>query len=129
MKRVPAVLALTAAAVLLSACSSEITQETITVTPGQTGTFSAGDTTVVVEPEASSASPADAQYLTDVRGKLGGLASASDEQLVELGQSACAQLDEGAGPESVLLAVPAGLTPSAGDSVAIAKAADATLCN
>jgi len=129
MKRLPAVLVLAAAAVLLSACSSEITQENITVTPGQTGTFSSGDTTVVVEPEASSASSADAPYLTDVRSKLGGLAAATDAQLVELGQAACAQLAEGVAPESVLLVAPAGLTPSAGDAVVIAKAADATLCN
>ncbi len=129
MKRLPAALVLASAVVMLSACTGEVTQENIVVTPGQTGTFSSGDTTVVVEPEATSASPADAQYLADVRGKLDGLASASDDQLVELGKSACAQLAEGVGPESVLLVVPAGLTPSAGDSVAIAKAADATLCN
>lgn len=43
-----------AALLLLTGCTSTVTSETITVTPGASGTFSDGDTTVVVEPSASS---------------------------------------------------------------------------
>lgn len=38
---------------LLTGCTSTVTSETVTVTPGASGTFSDGDTTVVVEPPAS----------------------------------------------------------------------------
>lgn len=41
------------ALLLLTGCTSTVTSETITVTPGASGTFSNGDTTVVAEPPAS----------------------------------------------------------------------------
>lgn len=43
------------ALLLLTGCTSTVTSETVTVTPGASGTFSDGDTTVVVEPPASPA--------------------------------------------------------------------------
>jgi len=130
MKRLPAVLVLATAAVLLAGCSSETTQENITVTPGQTGTFSSGDTSVVVEPEETEApaSTEDAAYLTEVRSKLGDLGKATDEQLISLGESTCEQLDAGTPADQVLLVVPAGISAQAGDGTIVAEAAQATLC-
>ncbi|KTS91875.1 hypothetical protein NS183_01845 [Microbacterium testaceum] len=131
MKRLPAVLVLATAAVLLAGCTSETTEENITVTPGQTGTFSSGDTTVVVEPEdtAAPASSENAAYLTEVRSKLGDLASATDDQLVSLGESTCEQLEAGTPADQVILVVPAGLSAQPGDGVIVAQAAQATLCD
>lgn len=43
------------ALLLLTGCTSTVKSETVTVTPGASGTFSDGDTTVVVEPPASPA--------------------------------------------------------------------------
>ncbi|MDF2993491.1 MAG: lipoprotein [Microbacterium sp.] len=126
MKRLPAVLAVAVAVALLSGCTSEVTQENITVTPGQSGTFSNGDTTIVVEPGATQG--ADGAYLTEVRANLGALASASDEQLVAAGESACGQLDEGVGVDQVVVTVPGTATVSSADSTSIAEAANAFLC-
>ncbi|MCW2165060.1 hypothetical protein B0I12_002215 [Microbacterium hydrothermale] len=52
------------AVLLLTGCTSTVTAETITVTPGASGTFSDGDTTVVVEPPASKAPAAPVEVTT-----------------------------------------------------------------
>ncbi|MFF7683155.1 hypothetical protein ACFZA2_10370 [Microbacterium sp. NPDC007973] len=47
-----------AALLLLTGCTGTVTSETVTVTPGASGTFSDGNTTVVVEPTETAASAA-----------------------------------------------------------------------
>lgn len=52
------------ALLLLTGCTSTVTSETITVTPGASGTFSDGDTTVVVEPSASPSAAGPVEVTT-----------------------------------------------------------------
>jgi len=125
MKRLPAALAVVAVVTMLAGCTSEVTRENVVVTPGQTGTFSSGDTTVVVE---SAAPTSEEAYLAEVRGNLEALGSASDEQLMAAGDEACSQLDGGVDVEDVQLAIPGVEQVSAGDSTAVAQAADLFLC-
>jgi ABC-type glycerol-3-phosphate transport system substrate-binding protein len=64
-------MAATAAAVLLllAGCTSTTTTETVTVTSGASGTYSDGDTTVVVEPSETPATPVEVTATTPPEAK------------------------------------------------------------
>lgn len=133
-------LAATAAAVLLllTGCTSTTTAETITVTPGASGTYSDGDTSVEVEPLTAEtptvAADGEAAFLGDVRAKLrpdNVIPNATDEQLVDAGESACEAIANGENTITLSLidgeqADASGFFP---DSAVIISAARSTICS
>ncbi len=141
MKRalVPGVLVLLLA---LSGCVSVETSESrIDVTPGASGTYSAGDTTVVVEPltaetsEAGSDSPRtpDAAFLAQVRDALPDdttIPNATDAQLLDAAREACDQMAAGTDPSAVAVieGEPVNGLEIHEDSAAIAILAKKTIC-
>lgn len=86
------------ALLLLTGCTSTVTSETVTVTPGASGTYSDGDTTVEVQPltaETPEATGAEATFLDAVRAKLrpdNVIPNATDEQLLAAGEAACEKI-------------------------------------
>jgi hypothetical protein len=87
------------ALLLLTGCTSTVTEESVTVTPGASGTYSDGDTTVEVQPltaETPTTDTADeAAFLAEVRAKLrpdNVIPNATDEQLLAAGYLACEKL-------------------------------------
>lgn len=103
-----------AALLLLTGCTSTVTSETITVTPGASGTFSDGDTTVVVEPSEAPATPVEVSATPPANRKatsvLTGIQLAMSsyglevnaEQIKSASDYACDQLATGAPQESIV---------------------------
>lgn len=125
------------ALLLLSGCTNTVTSETVTVTPGSSGTFSDGDTTVEVEPltaETPASSDDDASFLSTVRSELRSdnvIPNASDEQLLAAGQKACDAIDAGADTLALSL-IDGEKTDASGfypDSAVIIASARATICD
>lgn len=132
MKRPLALAAVSLSLVLLAGCTSETTSETITITPGQSGTFTNGDSTIVVGGDATDAPRDETAYLSEIRD--GGAAdsvllSATDADLLAAGQAACDQLAQGIDDDDIALTL-AGRTVKAGsdDATAIVDAASIALC-
>lgn len=125
------------ALLLLTGCTATTTTETVTVTPGASGTYSAGDTTVVVEP-LTAATPAaadgEAVFLDTVRAKLrpdNVIPDATDEQLLEAGREACEKIatTENTNTISVIEGEQPNGLGSYRDSNVIVSAARASLCD
>lgn len=125
-----------AALLLLTGCTSTVTSETVEVTPGASGTYSDGDTTVEVQPltaESPAATDGEAAFLDAVRANLrpnNVIPNATDEQLLTAGQEACER--RAAGEASDTISVIDGEEPNVGgyyvDSGVIITAARATIC-
>lgn len=136
MKRTALAATAAAALLLLAGCTSTTTTETVTVTPGATGTYSAGDTTVEVAPltaEAPAATDAEATYLATVRAELrpdNVIPNATDEQLLDAAREACER--RAAGEDSDTISVIEGEQANVGgyflDSGVIITAARTTIC-
>lgn len=98
-----------AALMLLTGCTSTTTNETVTVTPGASGTYSDGDTTVEVQPltaEAPELTDADTTYLEAVRANLrpdNVIPNATDEQLLAAGHEACDRRAAGEASDTISL--------------------------
>lgn len=118
------------AVLLLSGCSSEVTSESVTITPGQTGTFTSGDSTIVVGGDEATAPGDKAAFLSAARDQAtGALGSATDADLLAAGQSACDQLDQGIDDEKIAVTVAGSALPAGGDdALAIVDAASLSLC-
>mgnify|MGYP006955277572 CR=1 FL=1 len=125
------------ALLLLTGCTSTVTSETITVTPGASGTYSDGDTTVEVHPltaETPATSDDETVFLETVRAKLrpeNVIPNATDEQLLAAGEAAC---DKIASTENTnTISVIEGEQPNGlgyfTDSGVIVGAARASLCD
>lgn len=123
------------ALLLLTGCTSTVTSETVTVTPGASGTYSDGDTTVEVQPltaESPTATDGEAAFLDAVRANLrpdNVIPNATDEQLLDAGKEACERL--AAGESSDTISLIEGEQTTAGyfrDSVQIVQAAATNLC-
>lgn len=123
------------ALLLLTGCTSTVTSETVKVTPGASGTFSDGDTTVEVQPltaESPAAADGEAAFLDAVRANLrpdNVIPNATDEQLLDAGHEACERL--AAGEPSDTISLIDGEQTTAGyfrDSVQIVQAAATNLC-
>lgn len=132
MKRSLALAASVVALVLLAGCASETAVETITITPGQTGTFTSGDSTIVVGGDATDAPRDEAAYLSNARDEApegSVVETASDADLLAAGQAACDQLAQDVDDEKISVTV-AGKTLAAGgdDVFAIVDAASLSLC-
>ena len=129
-----------AALLLLTGCTSTVTSETVTVTPGASGTFSDGDTTVEVQPLTAEAptsapqeAPDDAAFVAAVRESLrpeNVIPNVTDEQLVQAGQKACEMEAAGIAAEdiSVIAGEERGRSGYYLDSFTVYKAAAAHLC-
>lgn len=130
MKRslAPAVSAI--ALLLLAGCSSEVTSESITITPGQSGTFISGGSTIVVGGDATAAPRDEAAYLSEVREEgNGAFSAASDADLLAAGDSACDQLDQGIDDDKVAVSLAgAALSPGGDDALTVVDAASISLC-
>ncbi|MFF7681459.1 DUF732 domain-containing protein [Microbacterium sp. NPDC007973] len=125
------------ALLLLTGCTSTVTSETVTVTPGASGTFSDGGTTVEVQPltaETPTATDEEAVFLGAVRAKLrpdNVIPKATDEQLLAAGQEACEALASGTSSDSisVIEGEPTNAMGGYSDSATIVTAARAALCD
>lgn len=139
MKRTALAATAAAVALLLAGCTSSVTSETITVTPGASGTYSNGDATVVVEPltaETPTASEGsdEAAFISEVREKLrrdNVIPNATDGQLVSAGEKACEAISNG--ENTITLSVIDGEKADASgffpDSAVIISAARSTICD
>lgn len=104
------------ALLLLTGCTSTVTSETVTVTPGASGTYSDGDTTVVVEPTASTAPAAPVEVTAtppaerEAVSVLTGIQLAIDsygiavnaDQIKSASDYACDQIAAGVDPDSIV---------------------------
>jgi hypothetical protein len=123
----------------LSGCVSvETTEEQVQVTPGASGTYSDGGTTVEVEPltaetPAATDDGSEAAFLAEVRGNLrpdNVIPDATDEQLLAAGYRACEIRATGQATDTI--SVIDGEEPTRGgyyrDSIQIVQAAATTIC-
>lgn len=137
MKRTALAATAAAALLLLAGCTSTTTTETVAVTPGASGTYSDGGTTVEVEPltaETPSATGSEETFLTTVRAELrpnNVIPNATDDQLIAAGKEACAKL--AAAEDSSTISVIEGEAANGlgyySDSGVIVSAARASLCD
>jgi len=126
------------AVLLMTGCSSSVTEETVTLTPGASGTFSNGDSTVVVEPltaesPSAEADNGEAAFLAEVRENLrpdNVIPNATDEQLLQAGYRACELLANRQNGEEISV-IDGEQTDQSGyyrDSAQIVTAAAMTIC-
>ncbi|KEP76302.1 hypothetical protein HR12_24770 [Microbacterium sp. SUBG005] len=129
MNRSPVPIESVAALLMIADCSSEVASESITIPPGQTGTFVSGDSTIVVGGDATPAPRDEVAYLSAVRNEGGVLSTATDTDLLGAGQSACDHLDQGIDDEDIARDLAGSVLPRGGDdAVAIVEAASLSLC-
>ncbi|MDQ1122146.1 DUF732 domain-containing protein [Microbacterium trichothecenolyticum] len=135
MKRTLTLTASVLALLTLSGCTgvtAETKHESITITPGQTGTFTNGNSTIIVGGDPTDAPVDETTYLSDARADAtssGPVHSASDADLLAAGKAVCDQLTQGVDEEKVQVKL-AGTTLTAGgaDAIAIVEAATLSLC-